>query len=852
MSAIIIIAAVLTAFCAGSVFAVSIAKTKYEPDGVPIANLVADAGIGVVPDGKTDCAAGLQKALDLCAERGGGTVFLPDGKYLLKSGVHIPEGVVLRGDWQDPAGAAMPEFGTTILAKPEPLSPEEAEDTLARPLFTMSGNSGIIGLTVYYPEQSAEDPVPYGFTMLMDRVSSATLRRITLVNSWRGISAEGHHELCQLEKIRICALETAVLMDSSTDVGYTSDIRISPEFWLKGAYACKAPEALKKRCLENAEGMVLGWLDDETLSEIYITGFKTGIHFLKKQFWGLLYEVHIKGCKTGILCENLNDWAGAVVSRGEIEALEDAVICESRVGMLKLCGMKLKGRVSGRRYKINGADLSFAPKLTHGGYKKPVFRLYAPETAGFSGKPADISDRLQDALDKAGKTGGVVYLPAGVYSLYKPVTVPEGVQLTGSAPVFNTDFPGGTRILTYVNNGASVTLEKDAGVNGIRFLYPSFDAASARKYIDENDPVTKSVCIKGAGSGVYVTNTVITAAFTGIDFTGCDGHFVKQVFGVSYLTHILAGGKDGHIEGVLANIHFTQRHTLSPYFDERYADKKLSWMGLGAVIRDMVTRPFCTTFRLKDAENESLLNLFMYAPNHLLQAENSTATLINVSSDFMYGYQLLADENSDLLVINSLRSCGGSVICDETSKAKIYNRIAISYQTETDYDSETGRTDEYRYTKSVPITGCDTLEGVREASLTEDPEYTKTGKAWFREGFTKNPEDIVSADLPVTDISSCWPGGRLHLTVYVNDYHNLIWGSQIRLGSGGAQDSELLSWSLPVFILHKGKNELYLPFESANPAGDFDPSRVNYLRIYAFFGADFKNKFAIDDIFACE
>ena len=104
----------------------------------------------------------------------------------------------------------------------------------------------------------------------------------------------------------------------------------------------------------------------------------------------------------------------------------------------------------------------------------------------------------------------------------------------------------------------------------------------------------------------------------------------------------------------------------------------------------------------------------------------------------------------------------------------------------------------------------------------------------------------------MTDISSCWPGGRLHLTVYVNDYHNLIWGSQIRLGSGGAQDSELLSWSLPVFILHKGKNELYLPFESANPAGDFDPSRVNYLRIYAFFGADFKNKFAIDDIFACE
>ncbi|MBO4548758.1 MAG: hypothetical protein J5758_06030, partial [Abditibacteriota bacterium] len=385
---LVIISAFILALCAGSVFAVSIAKTVYPSDGVPIVNVLADGSLGVVPDGRTDCSEGLQKAIDLCDSKGGGTVFLPAGEYLLEGSVSIPQGVVLRGDWQDPQDTEKPAFGTVIIARPEPLAPEEKDDTMARPLFTLSGNSGIIGLTVYYPLQSAENPVPYGFTMLMDKVSCSTLRRITLINSYRGVSAEGQHELCQLEKLRICALDKAVLMDASTDVGYTSDLRISPDFWLKaGKYSCPSPAALKSWCLGNAEGLVMGWLDDETLSEIYIDGCKTGMHFLPKQFWGLLYEVHIKNCKTGILCENLHDWAGAVMSRGEIEGTEDAVVCNSRVGMLKLCGMKIRGRVSGRRYMVNDADLSFAPPLTHGSYKEPARQLYVVETAGYSRQP---------------------------------------------------------------------------------------------------------------------------------------------------------------------------------------------------------------------------------------------------------------------------------------------------------------------------------------------------------------------------------------------------------------------------------------------------------------------------------
>jgi hypothetical protein len=59
---------------------------------------------GAEPDGQTLCTKGIQKAIDECAEAGGGTVYLPPGKFLsgaiyFKSGVtlHVASGCTLLG-----------------------------------------------------------------------------------------------------------------------------------------------------------------------------------------------------------------------------------------------------------------------------------------------------------------------------------------------------------------------------------------------------------------------------------------------------------------------------------------------------------------------------------------------------------------------------------------------------------------------------------------------------------------------------------------------------------------------------------------------------------------------------------
>jgi len=62
-----------------------------------LADVYQASAFGVKADGATDDAAALQKALDTAGAAGGGTVLLPHGTTLVKSPLHVPSGVELRG-----------------------------------------------------------------------------------------------------------------------------------------------------------------------------------------------------------------------------------------------------------------------------------------------------------------------------------------------------------------------------------------------------------------------------------------------------------------------------------------------------------------------------------------------------------------------------------------------------------------------------------------------------------------------------------------------------------------------------------------------------------------------------------
>ncbi|MFN2283541.1 MAG: glycosyl hydrolase family 28-related protein, partial [Anaerolineae bacterium] len=115
------------------------------------------------PEGVRDASDAIQHALDDCHHTGGGTVWMPVGTYKVTRTIFVWPFCTLRGDWRDPDSApedGAPEdkggdYGTVIQADVAPGSD---------PLFLIGGSAATMGLTVYYPNQNATNPVPYGWT----------------------------------------------------------------------------------------------------------------------------------------------------------------------------------------------------------------------------------------------------------------------------------------------------------------------------------------------------------------------------------------------------------------------------------------------------------------------------------------------------------------------------------------------------------------------------------------------------------------------------------------------------------------------------------------------------------------
>ncbi len=125
---------------------------------------VTDPPFNAAGDGVADDTSAIQAALDQMGRAGGGTVYLPQGRYRVTR-LNVPTAVELRG----PLGGGGHHSGVTtcaLLGYPG----ENIEDPASDPaLLTLSPDSGIRGFDVVYPAQgygSAAAPVlPYPFTI---------------------------------------------------------------------------------------------------------------------------------------------------------------------------------------------------------------------------------------------------------------------------------------------------------------------------------------------------------------------------------------------------------------------------------------------------------------------------------------------------------------------------------------------------------------------------------------------------------------------------------------------------------------------------------------------------------------
>ena len=464
-----------------------IVKTTYETEEVVVADIIpTEMGYAVDPTGQTDSTDGIQAALYDCFMAGGGTVYLQAGNYVVTGPIFVPSYVTLRGDYQDADEGT--DYGTVISIW------SDSKDTTSEGTFSMSGCSGVVGVTVYYPLQTLYQVLPYPYAFYLAQGTDGrvvTLKDITIINGYRGIGTqyELNHECLMIENVKGTFLNTGFGLNNQSDVGHVTNVTVSSKYWLEAGadYMSRPSEyGIKTYMKENTTGFLMTDLDWTTFHGINVDGCANGMVMKKGYrgyFTGEMIDVNITDCTSAIRMEATDERWGSIYSRANIEG----EIVNVSKGVLKFNDAthegELKEFVEGS-VSFEDHDLSQYDIKIDASYKKPVSNLIVVKLKKTIEE--DASAQIQEALDEMEKQGGgVVYIPGGNYRLDKPIKVPAGVELRGACSVPNREqnnYPAGTLFMCYYGDEANVDPERDqalvtlngdyAGISGIRFIYP--------------------------------------------------------------------------------------------------------------------------------------------------------------------------------------------------------------------------------------------------------------------------------------------------------------------------------------------------------------------------------------------
>ncbi|SPE62284.1 conserved hypothetical protein [Verrucomicrobia bacterium] len=223
-------------------------------------------------DGSTDSTSAIQQALDEAAKTGG-PVNLPPGRFLVRGSLKIPPGVTLQGVMESPVWSE-PLKGSVILAT----GGREREDGPA--LFELNHSSAVRGLTVWYPEQTATNIVPYAWTFHLQGHDN-TVENVTLINSYNGlrIGPEGNVRH-RIRSVCGCVLRRGILVDACSDIGRIENVQFHCHWW-SAAGVGGDWNAVHKFMWENCEAFIFGRTDWEYVNNTFVFPVNIGYHFVQ-------------------------------------------------------------------------------------------------------------------------------------------------------------------------------------------------------------------------------------------------------------------------------------------------------------------------------------------------------------------------------------------------------------------------------------------------------------------------------------------------------------------------------------------------------------------------------------------
>lgn len=323
----------------------------------PVSGDVSPLEFGLKADGSTDDTSAVQRALNKAAEEGGGVVQLPSGQIRIEGNLVVPRGVTLQGVWKGPHYSS-PEVGTTLLAFGGRGSVE------GPPLIMLETNSTVRGITIYYPEQQADDVQPYPWT-IQGRGTHLNVIDVTLLNPYMGIDFGTYgHEMHYIRNVYGIPLKIGVHLDKCTDIGRVENVHFNPNSWTRSGTPTAPTGDKIAKLVEYLQGNLvafeLGRSDWEFMMNTFVWGAKVGYRFYTSENGatnGNFLGIAADWCVTPLLIEGVQE-PGLLITNGEFVGspmCEAAVRIEpSHAGVVQLSNCSFWGphrqiaRVEGR------------------------------------------------------------------------------------------------------------------------------------------------------------------------------------------------------------------------------------------------------------------------------------------------------------------------------------------------------------------------------------------------------------------------------------------------------------------------------------------------------------------------
>ncbi len=268
--------------------------------------------------GNVDYAPVVNSLLEGLSMAGGGTLFIPAGRYSFYDEIYIPRGVSVCGEW------ASPEHDRAV--KGTVLEVYAGHNgTSAMPFITMASHAQVRNLSFWYPHQDAQNIVPYPATIRTFQYTF--VQNVTFVNSYFAVQQVEGANCPNVSNVYGTPLYKGMDIDVVVDIARLEEIHFAPEYWIESKLpsapvADAADAALRTYLYENATAITLRRIDWSYLTYSDIRGYHTGLHFAKCAFSdafpnGQCVGLNFTDCYNALLADNVS---------GNTESLADITI----------------------------------------------------------------------------------------------------------------------------------------------------------------------------------------------------------------------------------------------------------------------------------------------------------------------------------------------------------------------------------------------------------------------------------------------------------------------------------------------------------------------------------------------